>query len=220
MSIAKYIDHTNLKPYVTSKDIKRLCREAIEYQFRGVCVHSSWLPLVCRRLAEYLNIKVSTVVGFPLGASSTEVKVKEALYSWEASADEIDVVWNIGLFKEKRYLPVVKELESIVQHLVRSAITVKVIVETCYLDVDEIDTAHQIVKDSGAFCIKTSTGFGTDGAEAVHVERWKELGDLKIKASGGIRDYATASGFIGIGADILGTSHGVKIVKEEQGEEL
>jgi len=207
-----HIDHTNLKPNATQIDIAKLCEEARQYNFRAVCVHPSWVATVKDYLRD-TDIKIATVVGFPLGANRTTTKVFEATESFERGTDEIDMVWNIGLFKNGKYLKVMYEIEQIVD--IDKEILVKVIVETCYLTMGELVKAYQIVKDSGAYCIKTSTGFAPQGAEYSTVKLWKGLGDLKIKAAGGIRSYQQAQNFIEAGANFLGTSHGVAIMEGE-----
>lgn len=216
MSIAEHIDHTNLKPFATEIDIIKLCQEAKEYKFRAVCVNPCWINLVNYQLINS-DVKIVTVVGFPLGANCTFTKMNEVVPAISHGANEIDMVWNLGFFKGGKYLTVVEEITKIVDLAYHSGVLVKVIVETCYLNADEIIKAHQIVKDGGAEYIKTSTGFGLEGARPVDIETWKKLGGLKIKASGGIKTYQQATDFIGIGADILGTSSGVSIVKEESG---
>jgi len=173
---------------------------------------------LARQRLDYSDREVTTVVGFPLGASHLATKVYEAQIAAGDGARELDVVWNIGKFKEGKYLQVMKELQAIVDIVHAMGVLVKIIVETCYLGYDEIVTAHQIVKDSGAFCIKTSTGAGPEGAEYQTIHTWKKLGDLKIKAAGGIRNYARAQRFVVVGADFLGTSHGVSIVLGEKDE--
>ena len=209
----RYIDHTNLKPYATEADIIGLCEEALYYNFRAVCVHPCWVALVTEHLRGS-DIKIAAVVGFPLGANCTTTKVCEATESFERGAGEIDMVWNIGSFKSVKYLKVMYEIEQIVE--ITNKILVKVIVETYYLNLHELGIAHQIVKDSGAGCIKTSTGFAPRGAEYADVNFLKILDGLKIKAAGGIKTYEQANDFIEMGADFLGTSHGVAIMRGEK----
>jgi len=208
----KYIDHTNLKPYATTRDIIVLCEEALYYNFRAVCVHPSWVSLAAKAL-ENTDIKIAAVIGFPLGANCSIFKLAEAIDVIKKGANEIDMVWNLGLFKDGKYLKVRDEITKIVE----LNVPVKVIVETCYLDSDELSKAYQIVRDSGAFCIKTSTGFGPKGAEYSTVKFWKTfLGGLKIKAAGNIRSYDSAKKFIEVGADFLGTSQGIAIMRGEK----
>lgn len=216
-----HIDHTNLKPTATAEDIHKLCDEAIAHKFRGVCVHPCYVNLVSNWLFD-TDIKVVAVVGFPLGANTTTVKVTEAKYAINDGADEIDVVWDLGSFKAGDYIRTLVQLSKIVAVVKnRRGCMLKVIVETCYLDLAEIKKAFQIVLDSGADCIKTSTGFGSSGAELRIVSELVELREqkqcvLKIKAAGGIRDYQTALQFISRGADIIGTSHSARIMGEQQ----
>lgn len=218
MSLAKYIDHTNLKATATQKDIVKLCGEAIEHRFRAVCVNSQWVNMAKQQL-DGSGIKIAAVVGFPLGANHLAVKVYESQVAADRGARELDIVWNIGKFKEGKYLQVMKELQEIVDTAHIRGVLVKVIVETCYLSYDEMVKAHQVVKDSGAFCIKTSTGAGPEGAKYSTVKTWKGLGNLKIKASGGIKSYQQALNFIEVGADIIGTSHGIHILQGEKDKE-
>lgn len=218
MSIAEYIDHTNLKPTATHSDIVKLCDEARDYGFRGICINPCWVSVTEKELKD---IEIVTVIGFPLGANCVETKIFEVEVATVNGATEIDVVWNLGAFKNRKYLQVVEELVKIVDI---AMVPVKVIVEACYLDESELIKAYQIVKDSGADYIKTSTGFGPQGATHLAVATWKKLGDLKnsdnlkIKAAGGIRMYQSAKEFIRIGADVLGTSHGVLMVQEEKNQ--
>ena len=215
MSIAKHIDHTNLKPFATNIDIVKLCSEAKKYNFRAVCVNPCWSYLAANQLRDS-DIRIATVIGFPLGANCTLTKINETVIAISHGANEIDIVWNIGWFKKSKYLAVMEELTKIVDLAYRAGVIVKVIVETCYLDVDEITKAYQIVRDSGAEYIKTSTGFGPEGAEIATIEMWKKLGNLKIKASGSIKTFQQAANFIAIGADVLGTGSGISIVEKER----
>lgn len=213
MSIAKHIDHTNLKPTAIVRDIDKLCNEAIEHNFRAVCVHPIWIGRAKVHL-ENTDIKIATVVGFPLGANDIVCKVHEARIAISRGANEIDMVWNLGAFKNAEYNWAQKEIEAVAA--IAKDIKLKVIVEVCYLDLSELIKAHRIVRDGGADCIKTSTGFGPSGATFLSIATWKGLGGLEIKAAGGIRSYYTADEYIRIGADILGTSHGVAIVQDEK----
>lgn len=200
------IDHTNLKPNATHDDIFKLCEEARRFHFRGVCILPFYVPYVSKH-----DLKVSTVIDFPFGCASQ--KVIEAENCVNEGADELDVVWNQAAFANIKYLQVLKELISIV----KLGIPVKVIVEECNLNNDGLRLAHNIVNDSGAFCIKTSTGYGRHGASLNTVRLWKSLdSDLKIKASGGIHTREQAVLLLDAGADIIGTSHGVEIMEEPQ----
>lgn len=196
------IDHTLLKPWMSSQNVETLCREAIKHRFRGVCVFSRHIQQAKALLDKEI---VSAVIDFPFGLSV--YKDEEAYRAVCEGADELDVVWNLAKFKAKEYSQVVAELKRIVE----LGVPVKVIVESCFLDVVEQTKAYQIVKDSGAFCIKTSTGvYG--GASVETVQLWNRLGDLKIKASGDIDTWYRANELIRAGADIIGTSKGVELV--------
>lgn len=222
---SSHIDHTNLKSIATSDSILRLCNEAIKYQFRGVCVNPCHVQLARSKLE---RIKVVTVIGFPLGANSTLTKIFEAKQALKDGADEIDIVWDIGAFREERYVKVLLQLSMIVKAVrdIKQCV-VKVIVETGYFEDQEcvichpslfmrqkLERAYDIVQDSGADYIKTSTGFNRKGATLRAVTLWNNMnGNLKIKASGGIISFAIAQHFIDRGADVIGTSHGVKIME-------
>ncbi|NPA53900.1 MAG: deoxyribose-phosphate aldolase [Aquificae bacterium] len=212
LNIAKYIDHTNLKPYATSKDIEKLCKEAIEYGFYAVCVNPFYISFA-KEILKKTDTKVATVVGFPLGANTLKTKLTEATNACYNGADELDIVWNIGAFKEGKYDYVESELKTIISYTEKCIH--KIIVETAYLTHDEKVIAVKIVKNSGAEFIKTSTGFAPKGATIEDVKLFKSLAgeQLKVKASGGIRDYKTALNMIKAGADRIGTSYGVQIVK-------
>lgn len=215
IEINKYIDHTNLKPTATEDDILELCKEAMEYKFFSVCVNSAYVPLAKKNLAGS-NVKICSVVGFPLGAMSTEAKVFETRKALEDGADEIDMVINIGQIKSRNFQKVEKEIALIKEALGDKVL--KVILETCYLTPQEIVTASEIAVKAGADFVKTSTGFGTDGAKMENIEHMKKAvnGKAKIKASGGIKNLDTALSFIEAGVERIGTSSGVSIVKELQ----
>ncbi|MDN5324376.1 MAG: deoxyribose-phosphate aldolase [Thermosipho sp. (in: thermotogales)] len=211
IEVNKYIEHTNLKPTATEEDILKLCEEAKEYNFRGVCVNPSFVPLVKSNL-EGTDVKVVTVVGFPLGATSTESKAFEAKKAVEDGADEVDMVIHIGYLKSGDYDYVFEDISAVVN---AAKVPVKVIIETCYLTDEEKIAACLISKEAGAAFVKTSTGFGTYGAkvEDVSLMRWVVGKDLGVKASGGIRTYEDAINMIRAGANSLGTSSGISIVK-------
>lgn len=211
MELNKYIDHTLLKSEATEKQICALCEEALEYDFFSVCVNSCHVPLAVEKLAGS-DVKVTAVAGFPLGAMSTASKVFEAREAVEAGASEIDMVINVGALKEGRYDYVLHEIKA----LVDVSPCLKVIIETCLLTDEEIVKACELTVQAGADFVKTSTGFSTGGAtpEAVALMR-ETVGDkVKIKASGGIRALADAQKYIELGADRLGCSAGVQIMKE------
>mgnify|MGYP000616127454 CR=1 FL=1 len=209
--LARRIDHTNLKPNATEDMFIKTINEAIRYGFRGVCLPLSYLDMARRILKK--GIRLVTVVGFPLGYYPTQVKVREAKLAEDMGADEIDVVMNISAFKSRKFEWVLRDLRTVVESV---SIPVKVIIETSYLDREEIIRACEIVEKSGAFCVKTNTGFGPRGVTVEDVKIIKSVvgSNLKIKASGGIRTYAQALQLIEAGADILGTSSGVKIIEE------
>ncbi len=207
----RYIDHTNLKATATPQDIIKLCNEAKEYNFYAVCVSSSYVSLAANEL-QNSDVKVASVVGFPLGSNSSRSKVCEAAQCIKDGADEIDMVLNIGFLKAKMNESVLEEISTL-KEIIGSR-TLKVILETCYLTDNEIRMGCQIAKQAGADFVKTSTGFGTDGAtEHVVKIMIDEVGDtLKIKASGGIKDTATAKRYIEMGVSRIGTSSGIEMV--------
>lgn len=214
--VRKAIEHTNLKPTATPDDIVRLCLEAKENRVYGVCVNPCYVPLVRRELGN-TNIRVVTVIGFPLGASDTRAKIHEARFAIDAGADEIDMVLNIGMLKAKEWEYVYEEIRGVVE--ASPGKVVKVILETCYLTDEEKIAACVISKLAGAHFVKTSTGFGPHGATVrdVHLMKWIVGEEMGVKASGGIRTYEDAVEMIRYGATRIGTSSGHKIVKE--GEE-
>lgn len=213
IEINKYIDHTVLKAVATEEDIIQLCEEAREYHFFSVCVNSCYVPLAKKNLAG-TDVKVCSVVGFPLGAMSSEAKVFEAEQAVRDGASEIDMVINIGYLKSKKLDKVEEEIRNIKNAIGDNLL--KVIIETCYLTREEINIASRLAVKAGAEYVKTSTGFGTAGAEKDNVEVMKRAveGRAKIKASGGIKNLDTAEKFIELGVDRIGTSSGVSIVKE------
>lgn len=215
MNIARYIDHTLLKADATELMIENLCKEAVEYGFAAVCVN----PYFVKKSKELLkdsNVKVATVVGFPLGANTMEVKVFEAKKAVEDGAEEIDMVINIGALKNKDYDYVREDIKAVVDAVKGKAI-VKVIIETCLLSEDEKVKACELSKEAGAEFVKTSTGFSTGGATVEDVALMKKVvGDaMEVKASGGIRDFETAKAMIEAGASRIGASSSVKISKGE-----
>ena len=210
-SLNRYIDHTLLKAFATKQEIINLCEEAKTHDFFSVCVNSSYVALAKAQLKDS-NVKICSVIGFPLGAASTKAKVAEAKIAVEDGADEIDMVMNIGLLKSKDFDAVWKDIETVKKQLPNTIL--KVILETCYLDDLEIIKASELAVQSGADFIKTSTGFGTRGASVHDIKLMKSVcGDcVKIKASGGIKDAKTALDYINFGVERLGTSSGIAIV--------
>ena len=230
MQLNKYIDHTLLKPEASEEQILALCDEALEYGFYSVCVNSCHVPLAVEKLSGS-DVKVAAVAGFPLGAMSTAAKVFEAREAVEAGATEIDMVINVGALKEGRYDYVLHEIAALVDvchgyplaygEPVGGDAVLKVIIETCLLTDEEIVKACELAVQAGADFVKTSTGFSTGGATAEAVALMREaVGDkAKIKASGGIRTLTDAKKFIELGADRLGCSAGVQIMKESAAQE-
>ncbi|PQV50373.1 deoxyribose-phosphate aldolase [Jejuia pallidilutea] len=210
-SLNRYIDHTLLKANATKQEIINLCEEAKTHNFFSVCVNSAYVALAKAQLKDS-NVKVCSVIGFPLGAASTSAKVAEAKTAVEDGADEIDMVMNIGLLKSKDFDAVWKDIEAVKNQLPNTIL--KVILETCYLDDLEIIKASELAVHSGADFIKTSTGFGTRGASIHDVKLMKSVCKdcVKIKASGGIKDAKTALEYINLGVERLGTSSGIAIV--------
>ena len=206
------VDHTLLKPECTWAQVQTLCDEAVKYQTASVCIH----PGRVWQAAEYLanQIPVCTVIGFPLGANATQSKVFEAKQAEEDGASEVDMVINIGRFKDKDYTFVQKDIEAVRATVPKKVL--KVIVETCLLTEDEKKIVCEIVCDSGADFIKTSTGFSTGGATFADIELFARCikGRVKIKASGGIRTVADMERFLSLGASRLGTSSAIQLINQ------
>jgi deoxyribose-phosphate aldolase len=211
--IAFYIDHTLLNPAATAQDIEKLCAEAEKFQFFSVCVNGSWVPHASRVLSR-TGIKVASVVGFPLGASCSDVKCFETESAIRDGAREIDVVISIGRLWQGDDRYVVEDLTKVVKAAGESP--VKVIIECCLLSDEKKIRACRLAVDSGARFVKTSTGFSTGGATIADVKLMRETvgPNIGVKASGGIRDAKTAIAMIEAGATRLGTSSGVTILRE------
>lgn len=217
--IAKYIDHTLLKPDAPQEKIEQLCKEAVEHHFASVCVHSHWVKL-CYSIVKNTDVKVCSVVGFPLGANISDAKAEEAHMAVMNGASEIDMVMNIGELKSKNFAAVEHDIRVVRDVL--PGITLKVIIETCLLNNDEKIKACEIAKAADANFVKTSTGFGSGGAtlEDVALMR-KTVGSvIGVKASGGIKTYEQARAMIDAGATRLGCPAGVAIVSEEKNKIL
>lgn len=213
--IAKYIDHTLLAPHAASKDVVKLCQEAAENNFYAVCVNPHYIKLAVKQLSG-TKVQVATVIGFPLGQNTTEIKVLETKRAIADGATEIDMVINVGALKDGDLNYVTDEIKEIVK--AAGDIPVKVIVECDLLTDDEKVAACEACLKAGAFMIKTSTGFVKDGkgATVADVQLFRKIigsSSLGIKASAGIRDVATAKAMIDAGANRLGTSSGVAIVQ-------
>ena len=214
MPLRKYIDHTLLRPDATSQEIQRLCEEAIEHGFYGVCVHGCH-TLFARYLLRGSSVKLVTVVGFPMGAGSTEAKVCEAMDAIDNGADELDMVINLGALKGGDDAYVVQDIHK-VKHAIGDHV-LKVIIESGTLDPDTIRKACELILAAGAEFVKTSTGYSTPGATLGDVQLIKDaVGDaLQIKASGGIRDRTTAQQYIELGVSRIGTSSGVLLLQTQ-----
>ncbi len=212
--LAQFIDHTLLKPDATRAQIETLCAEAAEHNFATVCVNGSRVELAYSLLEES-DVQVATVVGFPLGAMEADVKRYETEAAIDAGAGEIDMVMNVGRFKDGDHDYIVREIRDVVE--AADDRVVKVILETCLLTDDEIVQACKLVVQAQAHFVKTSTGFGSAGATIEHVKLMREtVGQFAgVKAAGGIRNAADAHAMIEAGATRLGTSGGVAIVSGE-----
>jgi deoxyribose-phosphate aldolase len=211
--LAKYIDHTLLKPDSSKSDILRLCDEAIEYNFYSVCVNPSWVA-VCFNKLKSTDIKVCTVIGFPLGANKTETKLKEAELAISEGTEELDMVINIGMLKSNNYEYVFNDIKEIAELSKKYNNVLKVIIETCLLTDEQKVIASVLCKEAGADFIKTSTGFSTSGANLSDVRLMKIAGEgLLVKASGGIKSRSDALNFLNNGVSRLGTSSGIQILK-------
>ncbi len=213
IDIASIIDHTLLKPEATEDDIKKVCAEAIEYKFKSVCINTHYVSLVSRLLAGS-GVVTCCVVGFPLGASSTRAKVDETYDALKNGANEIDMVINIGALKSGDWNTVKRDIEG-VTNACKGRALVKVILETSLLNDEEKIRACTIAKMAGADFVKTSTGFNKGGATIEDIKLMRKVvgPNIGVKASGGIRDTETAKAMIEAGANRLGTSSGINIVK-------
>lgn len=215
MSIGSKIDHTLLRADAKKEEIEQLCREAMEYRFASVCVNPCYVKLSNEILTDS-EVKVATVIGFPLGANTSRLKALETRDAISNGADEVDMVINIGALKNKDYETVEKDIVGVVKEA-GADVAVKVIIETALLTEDEKIRACKIAKESGADFVKTSTGFSSSGASIEDIKLMrKAIGeDMKIKASGGIRDLEAANAMLDAGADRIGASASVEIVKDE-----
>ncbi len=212
--IGKYIDHTLLKPDATEEQIHRLCNEAKDFHFAAVCVNPTWVKL-CAELLKETNVKICTVVGFPLGANTSETKAEEARQAVANGASEIDMVINIGAMKSGKFRLVREDILE-VRWAAPNAM-LKVIIETCLLTDDEKWLACRLAEETGADFVKTSTGFSVKGATVADVILMRQTVSPKVgvKASGGIKTYEDAMKMIDAGANRIGTSSGVAIVTAE-----
>ena len=212
MGLNKYIDHTILKATASSSDVQKLCEEAIEHKFYSVCVNGCYVA-DAKQLLQGTDVKVAAVVGFPLGAMTTAAKVFEAKEAVENGASEIDMVINVAKLKDGEFEYVENEIRQIKEAIGDNVL--KVIIETCYLTDEEKVKACELSLVAKADFVKTSTGFGTGGATYEDVKLMKSVvgANAKVKASGGVRDKETAQKYVDLGAERLGTSSGIEIVK-------
>jgi deoxyribose-phosphate aldolase len=210
--LAPLIDHTLLRADATEPDIRKLCGEAAEWRFASVCVNPAWVPLAAK-LLKGTGVMVCTVIGFPLGATDAATKADETRHAITNGADEIDMVLNVGAVKGKDYDTVARDIAAVVK--AAAGKTVKVILETAHLTDEEKTVACLLSKEAGAHFVKTSTGFGPGGATAADIALMRRLVGpaIGVKASGGIRDTATALKMVAAGANRLGASASVAIVK-------
>jgi deoxyribose-phosphate aldolase len=212
-NINKLIDHTVLKPETTTAQIEKLCEEAKEHNFASVCVNPTWVSL-CSKLLKGSDVLVCTVIGFPLGANTKEVKAFETTNAIENGAQEVDMVINIGALKDKDHETVEQDIAAVVNAAKGKAL-VKVIIETSLLTNEEKEIASKLSVKAGADFVKTSTGFSTGGAtvEDVALMRKTVGPDIGVKASGGVRDIASVNEMVKAGATRIGTSNGITIVQ-------
>ncbi len=215
MKLNKYIDHTILKPQATAADVTKLCREADQNAFFSVCVNPHFVALASELLANS-TVAVCSVIGFPLGANTTQIKAQEAAQAVADGATEIDMVINVGALLSGDHDFVEADIAAVVK-AINGRAALKVIIETCLLNDDQIVAVCKIAKAAGADFVKTSTGFSTAGATVEHVALMrKTVGpDMGVKASGGIRDRAKALAMIEAGANRLGTSNSLQIVSAD-----
>ncbi|HFI0270050.1 TPA: deoxyribose-phosphate aldolase [Streptococcus suis] len=217
MKLNKYIDHTILKPETTQEQVEKILSEAKEYDFASVCVNPTWVSLAAESLKDS-DVKVCTVIGFPLGANTSAVKAFETKDAIANGADEIDMVINVGALKSGNDALVLDDIKAVVD--ASGDKLVKVIIETCLLTDDEKVRACQLSKEAGADYVKTSTGFSTGGATVADVALMRKTvgADMGVKASGGARSYEDAIAFIEAGASRIGASSGVAIMNGAQAD--
>lgn len=216
--VASMIDHTLLKPDATRRDIEALCREAAEYRFASVCVNPTWVAL-CASLLQLPGIKVCSVVGFPLGATTPDTKHYETRRAIFDGAREIDMVINVGALKSRELGVVERDIEAVTVPCREAGALSKVIIEAALLTDDEKITACTLAKAAGADYVKTSTGFGPGGATAADVALMRRVvgEEMGVKAAGGVRDLESLKAMVAAGATRVGASAGVRIVQESQG---
>ena len=213
MQVNKFIDHTILKATATSADVQKICEEAIKYDFKSVCINPANIALA-KELLQDSDVLVCTVIGFPLGANTKEIKALETLDAIRNGADEIDMVINIGKAKEHDFDYIEEEIKCVVT--ASAGKTTKVIIETCYLSDEEKIQCCRAAKAAGATFVKTSTGFGTGGATAADIKLMRETvgAEMGVKASGGVRSYDDVKIMVENGATRIGASSGIQIMKD------
>lgn len=216
-NLSSYIDHTLLVPTARETDIRKLCEEAWIYKFKAVCVAPAYVAYT-KEMLEFcpVKIEIATVIGFPMGYSTTKTKLVEAQDASDNGATELDVVINMSQFKSMAYLSVREEIRQLTTLAHENNALIKVIIETAYLDSFELYTACEICAEAGVDYVKTSTGFAPNGAETETVRKMRSIlpAEIKIKASGGIKSYEQAIALIEAGADRIGTSAGISIVTQ------
>lgn len=212
-NIAQYIDHTVLNADALKTDIEKICKEAMEYNFKTVCIQPYWVPYAKELLADS-EVGITTVIGFPLGANSSEIKAAEAKQAIADGATEVDMVINIGALKGEDYDTVLTDIKTVVAAAAGQAV-VKVIIETSLLTKPEKVRACELAKEAGADFVKTSTGFSTGGAtlDDVRLMRATVGPEMGVKASGGVRTHEDAIAMIEVGATRIGASSGIAIVE-------
>jgi deoxyribose-phosphate aldolase len=217
VDLAKYIDHTALKPETTAADIDQLCEEAEQYTFASVCVNPAWVKRAAKNLRDS-DVRVCSVIGFPLGATTAEIKAMEARRAIRDGAREVDMVINVGALKSGDHQTVLVEIEKVVDSAHEAAVIVKVILETSLLDDEEKVIASSLAKKAKADFVKTSTGFSGGGATVYDVALMRETvgPDMGVKASGGVRTASDVEDMIAAGATRIGASAGVQIVSETE----
>ncbi len=213
--VAALIDHTLLKPTATEAQIEVLCQEAMQHNFASVCINPTHVKLAAQLLRDSV-VKTCTVIGFPLGANTTPVKVFETKETIKDGAEEVDMVINIGALKQGNNDLVEQDIAAVVGAAHRSDVLCKVIIETCFLNDEEKARACRLAQKAGADFVKTSTGFGGGGAtvEDVALMRQTVGPTMGVKASGGVKNFADAKAMVAVGATRLGVSAGVEIVQE------
>ena len=215
MEVNKYIDHTILKPETTKAQILTLCEEAKQFNFASVCVNPTWVA-TCANELKGTDVKVCTVIGFPLGATFKEVKAYETKLAIENGASEIDMVINVGAAKDQNWELVYEDIKAVVE--AANGVLVKVIIETCLLTDEENVKACEMAVKAGAHFVKTSTGFSTGGATAADVALMRQtVGEsVGVKASGGVRTAEDMKVMVEAGANRIGTSGGVSLVQGKE----